>query len=497
MSRIKKTAFLSGAQIITTLSTLFIAAVLSRVLEEKADYGTYQQTLLVYTFLAPLLALGLPAGSFYFIPRNEDNQRSICFNAIITILFVSSIFGVFCVTLGRIIIPKLFSNPDLSATIPWLAVYGPATLILVYISSSLIALDRAKMSAVFTIIFRFFLAFFVVAAAIYSTKLESIVSLQSFVVFIGALFGLFILWRSTRAEKKSRPLFSLGNINKQLKYAVPLGLAAMLEGMALAIDRLMVSLLLNPEDYAVFANGAMEVPLIAAITVAAGAVMLPEIVRAFGKGDASEALSLWQLMVRRVTFILLPAGFLFYLVSQELMVILYSEKFKESVEPFRIYMLMLPARVAYFGLLFQGAGKTGLVLFRAIITLFLNAIITYFLVLKFGMAGAAWGTVAVVWLFVVPYCILVCSNFTNTKWYKLLPYKYIFKVAFISAVVALTAWYLSDLINFKNIILIAITKGTIYGILIFALMFTLFRKDCFHIYEQLKSRISAGRNENK
>ena len=113
------------------------------------------------------------------------------------------------------------------------------------------------------------------------------------------------------------------------------------------------------------------------------------------------------------------------------------------------------------------------------------------------MAGAAWGTVAVVWLFVVPYCILVCSNFTNTKWYKLLPYKYIFKVAFISAVVALTAWYLSDLINFKNIILIAITKGTIYGILIFALMFTLFRKDCFHIYERLKSRISAGRNENK
>ena len=64
MSRIKKTAFLSGSQVITTLSTLVIAAVLSRVLEDKADYGTYQQTLLVYTFLAPLLALGLPAGSF-------------------------------------------------------------------------------------------------------------------------------------------------------------------------------------------------------------------------------------------------------------------------------------------------------------------------------------------------------------------------------------------------------------------------------------------------
>ena len=491
MSRIKKTAFLSGSQIVTTLSTLLIAAVLSRLLEDKADYGTYQQTLLVYTFLAPLLALGLPAASFYFIPRNEDNQRSVCFNAIITILFVSSIFGIFCVTTGRIIISNLFSNPKLSATIPWLAVYGPATLILVYISSSLVALDRAKMSATFTIISRFFLAFVVVLVAIYSTNLELIISFQSGVVLTAAVLGLLILWRSTRTEKSSRPLFSFGNINKQLKYAVPLGLGAMLEGMALAIDRLMVSLLLNPEDYAVFANGAMEIPLIAAITVAAGAVMLPEIVRAFGKGDASEALSLWQLMVRRVTFILLPAGFLFYLVSQELMVILYSYKFKESVEPFRIYMLMLPARVAYFGLLFQGAGKTGLVLVRAIITLFLNAVITYFLILKFGMAGAAWGTVAVVWLFVVPYCILICSNFTNIKWYKLLPYKYIFKVAFMSAVVALAAWYLSGLINFKNIILIAITKGAIYSVLIFALMFTFFRKDLSHIYGQLKSKIQS------
>ena len=74
MSRILKTAYLSGSQVVTTLSTLIIAAVLSRVLESKADYGTYQQTLLVYTFLAQLLALGLPAASYYFF------SKSFCVN---------------------------------------------------------------------------------------------------------------------------------------------------------------------------------------------------------------------------------------------------------------------------------------------------------------------------------------------------------------------------------------------------------------------------------
>ena len=72
MSRILKTAYLSGSQVVTTLSTLIIAAVLSRVLESKADYGTYQQTLLVYTFLARLLALGLPAASFYFCSKKRN-----------------------------------------------------------------------------------------------------------------------------------------------------------------------------------------------------------------------------------------------------------------------------------------------------------------------------------------------------------------------------------------------------------------------------------------
>ena len=259
--------------------------------------------------------------------------------------------------------------------------------------------------------------------------------------------------------------------------------------MALAIDRLMVSALLKPEEYAVFVNGAMEIPLIAAITVAAGAVILPEIVKAFENKNSSEALDLWQLMVRRVTIILLPAGLLFYLISQELMIILYSDKFKDSVEPFRIYMLMLPARVAYFGMLFQAAGKTRLVLYRAIITLSLNTIITYFLVRKFGMAGAAWGTVAVVWLFVVPYCVLVCSKITNVRWYKLLPYRYIFSVGIVSFSVALIVWLISSMFGFQNVFIITFLKGSAYCALVVASMFLFFRNDCIHIYKQLMSKI--------
>jgi len=492
MSRIQKTAYLSASQVITTLSTLAVAVALSRVLETKAEYGTYQQTLLVYTFIAPLLALGLPAATFYFVPRNQGKERSVLINGLAALMCSALLFALFCVTLGPVFIPSWFGNEDLGGTIPWLALYGPATLILLFISSSLVAVGRPKASAIFSAIFRLFMAFSVVLSAVIYASVNISLGVQALICLAGSILGIGLIWQATAKSKSSSLLPSLDVVGRQLKYAVPLGLGAMLEGMALAIDKVMVSLFCSTEDYAVFVNGAMEVPLIAAITVAAGAVMLPEIVTAFSKKDRSTALGLWKLMVKRVTLFLLPAGFLFFLVSEELMVVLYSESFKESADPFRIYMLMLPARVAYFGMLFQGAGKTHLVLLRAIITLFLNTVLTYFLVRKFGMSGAAWGTVAVVWFFVVPYCVIQCSKFVEAGWNVLLPYRYIFAVGTLSGAAALGAWlgawYLSDLFEIRSALFSGMLKGSIYTSGVGILMAVFFREDCLHIYKQLKSR---------
>ena len=489
MSRIQKTAYLSASQVITTLSTLAVAVALSRVLETKAEYGTYQQTLLVYTFIAPLLALGLPAATFYFIPRNRGKEKSVLINGLAALITSASLFALFCVTLGPIFIPNWFGNSDLLSTIPWLALYGPATLILIFISSALVAVGRPKTSAIFTAIFRLFMACAVVLSAIIYASVNISLGVQAIVCFAGAILGIGFIWQATSKSKSPSLLPSLSGVSTQLKYAVPLGLGAMMEGMALAIDKVIVSLFCSTEEYAVFVNGAMEVPLIAAITVAAGAVMLPEIVTAFSNNDRSKALELWKLMVKRVALFLLPAGFLFYLVSEELMVVLYSETFKESADPFRIYMLMLPARVAYFGMLFQGAGKTHLVLLRAVITLFLNTMITYFLVRKFGMSGAAWGTVAVVWFFVVPYCVIQCSKFVESRWNAFLPYRYILAVGTVSAVAALGAWYLSGLFEIRTALSSGILKGFIYVFGVSFLMAIFFREDCLHIYKQLKSRL--------
>ncbi len=66
-SRTAKVVALSTGQALTTVVTLAIAVVLSRIFS-KADYATHRQTRLAYLFVAPLLSLGLHQAVFYFLP---------------------------------------------------------------------------------------------------------------------------------------------------------------------------------------------------------------------------------------------------------------------------------------------------------------------------------------------------------------------------------------------------------------------------------------------
>ena len=92
------------------------------------------------------------------------------------------------------------------------------------------------------------------------------------------------------------------------------------------------------------------------------------------------------------------------------MTLLYSADYQESARPFRIYLLLLPARLIYFGAIFQAAGRSDLVLKRVVGTLILNTVVSYPLVYYFGIEGAAWGPVLVFWLYVIPCCIRLCAR---------------------------------------------------------------------------------------
>jgi O-antigen/teichoic acid export membrane protein len=274
---------------------------------------------------------------------------------------------------------------------------------------------------------------------------------------------------------------------------VPNGLATMLETLALGIDKVLVSTMCPPEEFAVFVNGAMEIPFIGIISGAATAVILPDIVAFFKKQRKDEALGLWQRSARKVSLLILPLGGLLFVVGPELMTLLYSTDYLESSRPFRIYLLLLPARVVFFGAIFQAAGRPDLILKRAIGTLVLIVVVSYPMIRHFGMEGAAWGTVVVFWLYVIPFCIRYCSRLLDIRWVALMPYRYIGLILLAIAVAGLTALQLHRWFSFADPLWSGALTAAAYLAILMTILSFLCREELNAQWTALRSKIAKLR----
>lgn len=134
------------------------------------------------------------------------------------------------------------------------------------------------------------------------------------------------------------------SIRKLLKISVPLGLASMVGTLDSYLDKWIVSAMLSPETYAVFANGAHEIPFIGAITGAITTVILVDMTRACKCGDYAQALQLFRGAAEKTSMILLPIMMLLLVLSEPLIAFLYTDAYLGAVNVFRVYVLFLPMR---------------------------------------------------------------------------------------------------------------------------------------------------------
>ena len=218
------------------------------------------------------------------------------------------------------------------------------------------------------------------------------VVISAFLQWAWAWFGI----------QKHRLTFSLANFTgfkDQLAYTIPLGLSLLIGVLSVQLDKLMISGFFKPEEFAVFSLGAMELPLIGILINSVNSILLPNL---SGKDPAALS-SLYRASVRKNAIIVFPLATVFFLFATEFMIFVYGTVYASAALYFRIYLLILPLRVATYGIVFQAMGKTRLVMIDSIIMLMLNAILNYFFIRLYGMKGAALATVAVSWLIVIVY----------------------------------------------------------------------------------------------
>ena len=388
-SRAFKAGILGCGKFLVTLTTLLCAAVLSRIFT-KTGYAAYRQTLLVYLFAAPLLTLGFPQALYYFLAREKENGRSILSGNLLLLFSIGCLFtaGIWCG--GSELLAKRFGNPALNRL---LLIYSPYSLLVLPVlvaDACLVSFNRIKTLAIFNIVSRIIVVASIVGLALTWRTPDAAIAgaiLGGVLVFFPAVFLMY------RATTGNGWLPTKSNMWAQVKFSVPLGVAAIIGTVAINLDKVLVSSMCKAEDFAVYVNGAIEVPLIGVITGSVIAVLLPEFCALWKEKDAEKMLSLWHSSIKKVSVILIPIGVFLMVMSEEVMTILFSQAYAGSAIVFRIYLLLLPLRTTAFGSFFLSTGHTNEIAKLVSIEVFMNLLLSIVLIKRFGMLGAAVATV--------------------------------------------------------------------------------------------------------
>jgi O-antigen/teichoic acid export membrane protein len=401
------------------LASLAAGMVAARCLTQH-DYATVRQTFLAYEFVAPLLMRGLPSALYYFLPRETVAKRGVIIDNVALLLISGSLFSLFILCGGSRILALRFSNPDLAQTLPWLVLYPLVVMPGAGLPAVLVCADRTRTLAVYNVGSHLVLTLCGIVAVVVTRSYEFPVIVRSLVPGLFLPLAMILMFGSFPGPWRG-PRWS--TMRAMLAYSVPLGLASTLGSITLQLHGIVVASLCAPEEFAVYINGAMEIPLVGVVTGSITTVVFAEMAELCARGDKAAALRLFRRASLRSACILFPVMCFLLVTAQPFILLLYSARYADSVWPFLVYLFVLPVRIVVYGAALMALGLTRLVLVRSILDLVISSILCAVLVRTIGFMGAAIATVVTLYLWTIPFNVLTIAQGFAVPWRQILPFR--------------------------------------------------------------------------
>ncbi len=417
-SRTAKALTLASGRGLTTLVGLVSVMVLARLFT-KQDYAAYRQTLLSYQVLEPFVRLGLPGALLYFLAVEKRRSRGVLTENMLMLAAGGAAISLFLAAGGSRLLAVWFDNPALALTLLVFAPYPLVVLPARAFEACLVAQNRITTAAVYNVTSRLvILAAVLVPVLLVRTLTTAVAGLTIGSVCMG-LIALGLMFRAC-GEGPAYP--TAAGMRSQLSYGIPVGLAVLVTRVGRDLDKVLVSVLCGPAVFAVYVNGAMEIPFVAVITGSVISVLVVDYVALHAEGRSDEIIRLFRTATVKCGLGLIPLMFLLFVTARDVMRILYGPAYVDSAGVFQIYLLLLPARTLTFEALLRATGNSRLILIQAVLALTVNAAVSWLAILLFGPLGAAAVTVGVVYLVQVPYNLLVLRGILGISAARLVPW---------------------------------------------------------------------------
>ncbi len=343
-SFIERAAWLTGANLLAFALSFLTPLIIVRVFD-RGEFGTYKQLFQILTTFMTALYLQVPMSAYYFMPREPNKRLQVAMNIILFYLVVGLLTALVFAAYPTWI-TYIFHNPALDQHIPLLGVALTLWLIAANVEILPLALGDVRTASRFIVLAQISKSLIMISAALMFGSLRAVLwgSIIQGAIQCAFMLG-YIHFRIGSLKVRLDQLFDWSLLRKQLSNSLPYGGGATAQSLQVDLHNYFVSHYFSAASFAVYANGCFQVPLISLLQSSFRDALTPEVARLEASGDYRAIIQAWLNAMRRLSFVILPACALLFVVRRELVVTLFTEDYADSAPIFAIYLIVLLTQV--------------------------------------------------------------------------------------------------------------------------------------------------------
>lgn len=343
-SFIERAAWLTGANLLAFALSFLTPLVIVRVFD-RGEFGTYKQLFQILTTFMMALYLQMPTSAYYFMPREPNKRLQVAMNIVLFYLLTGLLAALVFAAHGDWI-TYIFHNPALDEHIPLLGAALALWLIAANIEIFPLALGDVRTASVFIVLSQISKSLILICAAVTFGSLRAILwgSIIQGTIQCAFMLG-YIHFRIGSLKVRPGRLFDWPLLRKQLSNSLPYGGGATAQSLQVDLHNYFVSHYFSAASFAVYANGCFQVPLVSMLQSSFRDALTPEVARLEASGDYRAIIHAWLNAVRKLSFVIMPACALMFVVRRELIVTLFTEAYADSVPIFSIYLVVMLTQV--------------------------------------------------------------------------------------------------------------------------------------------------------
>jgi O-antigen/teichoic acid export membrane protein len=336
----ERAAWLMAAKTLAMMCTVALPLFLVRHMTQQ-EFGLYKQAFLVITTAYTILPLGFSLSSFYFFPREPDRKAAVVLHIVLFHALVGAFAAVLFVS-NPGLLSALFQHGDLETHATAMALLMFLMCACTFLEFVAIANQETRLAAILIAVIQVTRAASLIAAAVFWGTLTSLLVAAS----LHAVLQLGISLAYTRSRfRRFWAGFDRQLLLAQLAYALPYGAAALLWWVRLDLHHYFVAYQFSAADYAIYAVGCFQLPLLGILRESVGSVMIPTVSELQKESRSRAILELIASSSRRLAAFYLPVAAGAILLAHEIIILLFTAQYDASVPIFVINAALIPLAI--------------------------------------------------------------------------------------------------------------------------------------------------------